>query len=123
MRHHPDGQDTFKTIERSFRSGVERILKTVNRRRFGRLNCGWVHCNLGRVLDLSAGGMRLLSDTELAGEVDLELRQREERLMLRAEVSWSKRSASGGFEIGLDFFPLTEDDARLLSTIATSSET
>lgn len=90
-----------------------------DRRRFGRLRTAELRSSLGRVLDLSGGGMRvesrwpmrlknkdlvLLSLVSEAGEVDL-----------RAEVSWVKALSMFRHQAGLEFRDLSPRTRAMLA--------
>lgn len=89
-----------------------------DRRRFGRLRTAELQSSLGRVLDLSGGGMRvesrwpmrlkatdrvLISLVSEAGEVDV-----------RVEVSWVKSLGLFRHQAGLEFRELTAKTRALL---------
>jgi hypothetical protein len=75
-------------------------------------------CNLGRVLDLSSGGARLLTRRKLSGRHEITVFARDGGVRLDAEVKWSKRLGLFKHEIGLEFLNLPPDIATRLTTLA-----
>ncbi len=99
---------------------VRRLLgRTLERRKSGRLREEEIlSCNLGSVVDLSAGGTRILVNRELSGMLDVTLWDTDRQLTLRAEVIWCKRLGFRKFEVGLKFSHMTPDDDRDLAELA-----
>ena len=90
------------------------------RRKSGRLREGeTLACDLGSVVDLSAGGMRILAKRKLTGKLDVTLWDTELGLNRRAEVIWCKRLGFRKYEVGLEFRHLTMDDVAELTELAT----
>ena len=102
---------------------VRRFLgHTVDRRKSVRLlEEESLSCNLGSVIDLSAGGTRILVNRELSGNLDVTLWDTDRQLTLRAEVIWCKRLGFRKFEVGLKFRRLTPDSAGELTELASSN--
>lgn len=74
--------------------------------------------NLGIVLDLSMGGMRIRCTKAPAGTMDVELADDEETMQLRAEVAWVRRVGFRKHEAGLKFVDITAEQALRLSRLA-----
>jgi len=70
------------------------------------------------VLDLSAGGMRVLSTRPLLGTKDIGLRGGDFSVKLRTKVAWSRRLGFRRHEIGLTFLDIDEELGTLLSRIS-----
>ncbi|MHC4220752.1 MAG: PilZ domain-containing protein [Planctomycetota bacterium] len=99
--------------------GLSRFIGRREGRRIpGRLPQELLLCNLGPVLDLSAGGMRVLSTRPQAGSLDVALQGADLSLTLRAKVAWVHRLGFRRHEIGLTFLEVDEDTAQLLSRIS-----
>lgn len=88
------------------------------RRNHGRLPQETLACNLGEVLDLSAGGMRVLCRRVPSGETVVQICGWDKKLALRAKVAWSRRVGFFKHEAGIMFLDLTETQARELNAIA-----
>ncbi len=90
-----------------------------DRRKFGRLwSEGALRCNLGRVLDLSRGGVRVLSSRRLKGERVAELSTIDDGLKVPAKVIWCERVGFGQHITGLEFPTTTPELAHQLTAFA-----
>ncbi len=99
--------------------GLSRFIgRREGRRVPGRTPQELLYCNLGPVLDLSAGGMRVLSTKRWAGNLDVELLGADVSLTLRAKVAWAHRLGFRRHEIGLSFVDVDEDVSTILSRIS-----
>ena len=85
--------------------------KADNRRAQGRLPQELLRSNLGPVLDLSMGGMRVRCTRARKGDVDVELMELEEPVKLRAEVMWTRRQGLRRYEVGLKFLDVPPEGA------------
>ena len=111
--------NTFQSIDRSIRSTVAAAKNTVEQRRSGRFKASrTIACNLGRVLDLSAGGMRLLSRRELPDVVELEFGEPDNIVEVSARVIWRKQHGRREFESGLAFDDITPQMQQQLCAMA-----
>ncbi|MCH8164094.1 MAG: PilZ domain-containing protein [Planctomycetes bacterium] len=88
------------------------------RRAYGRLRQEALDCNLGAVLDLSLGGMRVQCNRPPKGEVDVELVGSEVKLRLRAQVVWTRRVGFRKYEVGLNFLRLPAETSKQLTRIS-----
>jgi len=88
------------------------------RRLPGRVPQEMLVCDLGPVLDLSSGGMRVLGTRRRQGELDLTLWGEDLKLALRARVAWSRRLGFRRHEIGLALLEVDETVAELLSRVS-----
>ncbi len=74
-------------------------------------------CNLGRVLNISSGGARLLSWRKLRGSHVIRLSDRDGDVHIDVEVRWSRRHGLFKHEIGLQFLNVSSDIAAKLTTL------
>ncbi len=74
-------------------------------------------CNLGRVLNISSGGVRLLSWRKLRGWHEITLADSDGGVRIEAEVKWSRRHGLWKHEIGLQFLNVPPDIAAKLTTL------
>src|SRR5687768_7778330 len=84
------------------------------RRSHGRLRQQGVLCNLGVVLDLSAGGMRVLSTKNHEGEMMVRIWTVSEKALVKVGVVWSQRVGFRRYVIGMRFLELSESSATML---------
>lgn len=104
--------------------GVNNDPPRENARRHGRIRCSMLACEHGEVLDLSASGFRVRSETEvemeLGKECTLTLRVDEHSLDVSAKSIWIRPVAQGqGTEVGFEL--LSMDSAtrkRLLDLVS-----
>lgn len=72
-------------------------------------------CELGTVVDLSPTGVRLRrgsgSTLEVGGEVPMWLGFGKDRMAVTARVAWERAAEGGGFELGLSFDGISEQDS------------
>jgi hypothetical protein len=90
----------------------------VERRAHGRRVQERLKCNLGPVLDLSRGGVRVLATRPLAGDVVVRIRTAELEVCLAGEIRWTRRLGLRRHEAGIEFRKVEPDDARKLTRIA-----
>ena len=109
--------DAARAIQRA----IGRSYAGFEHRRAGRVNVGLLRCNLGRVLELSSGGVRLLSRRKLGGRHEIKLFDSDVGIRIEAEVRWSRRHGLWKHEIGLQFPNVTSDIAAKLTTLATNN--
>ena len=111
---------TVRTMARNVLGRVVGGRTRGERRKSGRLREGeTLACDLGSVVDLSAGGMRILGNRKLTGKLDVTLWDTELGLKRRAEVIWCKRLGFRKYEVGLEFRHLTLQDVAELTELAT----
>ena len=79
-------------------SGSQRAKRAHNRRPQSKLTC-----NFGPILDLSAGGMRVIAKKPLAGVVVVHLQGPGIDQDLKATVAWAKKISFRTYEIGFKF--------------------
>lgn len=88
------------------------------RRRTGRLETESVASNLGAVLNLSSGGMRVLCRRTPRNPVHVELVGCGAHLKLRGEVAWVQRIGFFQKIVGIHFIDVTEEQTSLLTSLA-----
>lgn len=93
-----------------------------SRRQAGRVFCEIVHSNIGRVLDVSRGGMRIEIDHKLPLEpgmkMDIQIAFKDESIQAPVVVSWVKRKGLFKRELGVEFRDLTPDLQEVLNHVA-----
>jgi hypothetical protein len=90
-------------------------------RRFGRLRQDRLMCNLGQVIDISAGGMLVRGRRIPSGFHSISLAGHKMPGELVACVAWSRRVGLFAHESGMSFANLTPELSRVLSAIATAN--
>lgn len=110
--------NTLLSIARRIGGGINRRHSRTERRKSGRLNQDTVACNLGSVINLSAGGLRLLSHRRLNRILSVELWDTHRGLRLRGKVTWCRRIRFGKHEVGVEFLNITPDIAGDLAAMA-----
>ncbi len=105
-------------IARSVGTGMYRRRSRTERRKSGRLSGETVACNLGSIINLSAGGLRLLSRRRLNGNLSVELWDAHRGLRLRGKVAWCRRIGFRKHEVGVEFLNISPDIAGKLAAIA-----
>jgi hypothetical protein len=84
------------------------------RRQGGRLLQEALRCSLGDVIDVSATGMRILTNRKRRGKVTIHLEGRFGQMAVAAEVIWSRRLGFRRHQVGLRFLNLDRKQARQL---------
>jgi len=87
------------------------------RRGGGRMLQTGVVSNLGVVVDISAGGMRVLASRRYHGERKIRLLHTDGELRLKATVVWTRRLGLWRHEVGLRFINLDAATAAKLTVI------
>lgn len=91
------------------------------RRRFGRLPQETLKCNLGTVLDFSAGGMRVLCRKLPPTRTEVQIGGYELPGRLIGLLVWSKRVGLFKYEVGIQFDKLTPEMSSMLLHIAAAN--
>ncbi len=107
-----------RMMARGIRAGASRLKPLSERRTFGRVKATRLRCNLGVVLDLSGGGLRIRSNRRLQGKKYVELSSHARHVKVLAEVRWIKRLGFRKYEIGMQFRDVTEETAKELTGFA-----
>jgi hypothetical protein len=102
---------------------TEPVLKALKgredcRRSSGRQRLEALRCNLGPVLDLSAGGMRVLSKRSRSGELLVTLRSFGRKVTVAAKVAWSRRIGFRRHLVGLSFTNVNPDSIKALNQLS-----
>ncbi len=109
--------DAVRTIVRQFRKRAT-LLRSPDRRRHPRVKAGeTLSSNIGRVLDLSPSGVRVMTRRKPKGVLDVALWDIHRGLTVRARVIWSKRLGFRRYESGLKFIEVSPDAARGLAAL------
>jgi hypothetical protein len=77
-------------------------------------------CNLGRVLDLSAGGLSVIARKPLEGIVLLQLGDEDGGIRCEVKVIRSRRLGFFRHEIGLQLPPLSDGDRATLTRLCSA---
>lgn len=85
----------------------------------GRLSQESLQSDLGPVLDMSSGGMRVLCRRPYQGEFRIEVVGYNVVLTIQARVAWVQKLGFRRFEIGFAFLDIDEDVAQMLIRIST----
>ncbi len=85
----------------------------------GRLLQESLQSDLGPVLDMSSGGMRVLCRRPYQGEFRIEVVGYNVVLTIQARVAWVQKLGFRRFEIGFAFLDIDEDVALMLARIST----
>ena len=107
-----------RMMARGIRASTSRLKPLSERRRFGRVKGHRLRCNLGVVLDLSGGGLRLRSSRRLHGRKYVELSSHSRHVRVLAEVRWATRLGFRKYEIGMEFQDVTDEIAKELTGFA-----
>lgn len=96
---------------------LQQAMARDNRRAEVRFNPKDLECDLGKLIDISAGGLRLTTKRKLKGTITLRLWNDVSGLVLQAAVVWSKKIHMRKHESGLEFINLSPDTMRELALI------
>jgi hypothetical protein len=106
--------DTAKVLDSTISAAAKGPRTTPQQRKSGRVHIEALPCNLGRVLDLSAGGVRLATNKKLPDVVQIMLGDRQNHLSATATVAWQKRVGWKSHEAGISFGELTPEQKACL---------
>lgn len=106
--------DTAKVLDCTISAMVKGVRAGFQQRKFGRLRIEALPCNLGRVLDLSAGGVRISTSRKLPETVELSLGDTQHRLVVTGNVAWQKRVGWKSHEAGISFGELSAEQRAAL---------
>ena len=100
--------------------GLSRFIGRRDGRRIpGRVAQELLVSDLGPVLDLSAGGMRILSTRPPnRSQLDVRLKGPDSSLRVRAKVAWCRRLGFRRHEIGMTFVELDDSASAILNRIS-----
>jgi hypothetical protein len=115
-------QDASRLISGAIKATFSKDEAPSDRRRFRRVKAtGAVSCNLGRVLDISIGGLRVLSKTKTDGQGRVELSSVNLRVVVPARVVWCHKVGFRKFVMGLEFLDLDSELIQKVTEIATAA--
>ena len=103
---------------RGVRAGASRLRPLSERRKWGRVKGTRLNCNLGMVLDLSGGGMRVRATRRLQGKQQVDLSSHARRVRVQADVVWARRLGFRRYELGLQFRDIDDVTAKELTGFA-----
>lgn len=112
------GRQAIRRMAQGVRAGAARLRPLTDRRQFGRFRGTRLGCNLGKVMDLSGGGMRIRCSTRLSSQMNVKLWTAKRQLTVPAKVAWVRRLGFRKYEIGLEFLDMTPETRQDLSTFA-----
>ena len=119
MRHGINaGKKVFRRMTSTVRAGAARLRPLTDRRHFGRFRAERLKCNLGRVMDLSGGGLRVRCSRRLSGLAHVKLWTARRQTTVQAKIVWTRRIGFRKYELGLEFRDLTPEIRQDLSTFA-----
>ncbi len=78
-----------------------------------------LHCSLGKVLDISSTGLRVVCRRKLKDEVTFQLNTTVDPLTVQAKVVWVKRSGFCKHEVGLRFIQSSPELNNLIRCCST----
>jgi hypothetical protein len=105
-------------MSQGVRAGAARLRPLTDRRQYGRLKGTRLGCNIGTVIDLSGGGLRIRRSTRLSSQMDVKLWTAKRQITVPAKVAWVRRIGFRKYEVGLEFRDLSPDTQKDLSTFA-----
>ena len=112
------GKRVIRRMSQGIRSTAACLRPLSDRRKFGRFKGTRLGCSIGRVIDLSGGGLRIRRTTRLSSQMDVKLWTPKRQIIVPAKVAWVRRIGFRKYEIGLEFRDLTPDTRKDLSTFA-----
>ena len=86
----------------------------INKRRHGRLRPGMMWCNLGKVLDFSASGLRLATKHNLEGEQVVVIKANEQSMLLHGTIVWARKLGFRRYQVGIEFADVSPQDLAKL---------
>ena len=99
-------------------AGVNKSDSEKSRRRHGRLPQETLLSNVGEIVDLSAGGFKVICRRIPEKQISVLIEGYKLPGTLIAEVAWSKRIGMFKHEVGLRFVGMTPEVAQALTSIA-----
>ena len=110
----PRGQQSFDRL------GAQPV--TQCRRKYGRIRVGNVRCTIGRIVDISAGGLRVLNRAMTPVKADMtipiQVESDEGWIKATARVVWVRPAGVFRQEMGLQFVEIDEDSRTALIDLA-----
>ena len=112
------GKRVIRRMSQSVRAGAARFRPLSDRRQSGRCKGSRLGCSIGKVIDLSGGGLRVRCPTRLSSQMDVKLWTAKRQITVPAKVAWVRRIGFRKYEIGLEFRDLSPETQKDLSTFA-----
>jgi hypothetical protein len=109
-----DGESLFFEPQR----GMKRETNLSDRRTPARLQQEDLLSNLGPILDLSVGGMRVLCKRSREGSLKVRLWAYQFTMNLDGQVVWTKHLGFRRHEIGVEFLNVDDDTAKILARVS-----
>jgi hypothetical protein len=107
------------------RGATQGVMRT-EKRTGGRIRTSSLECDLGKVLDLAPGGMRVLcrkTPKERVGDaVSLTLRAEAEQMPVRGKIVWMRVDDECRFQVGVQFDLIGSKQKRELMALATTAQ-
>ncbi len=114
-------KDPLQLIEQAIKATYAKDEEHCDRRRHRRVkSTGSVTTNLGKVLDISSGGLRVLSKTKAEGQGHVELITPINRVVVPSRVVWCHKVGFRKYVMGLEFINLTPELTQMVTEIATA---
>ncbi len=117
QQHSPENESNLHTTFNPIR-GMKSPSNLSDRRSPGRVQQEELMCDLGPVLDLSSGGMRILSRRQLRDNIKAKVWAYNFNMILDARVAWTNRLGFRRHEIGLEFINVDESTSKILGRIS-----
>src|SRR5688572_18131140 len=102
-------------------AGIVQPKNSGTRRRHGRLPQETLTSNVGEVLDISAGGMRVMTTAAPKGSTKVFIKGYTLPGLLLAQVAWSKKHGFRKREVGYRFVDVSAKMAQALTAIAATN--
>lgn len=117
-------QRETQPIDTSSTQPRPRAARTAENRRYGRLKEPGLTCSAGSVIDLSAGGVRILSKRSLKGRLNIFFDIGEgPNLGVRTRIAWCRKIGFRSYLVGLQFEDLPLSAAKRLLRQGACTET
>ena len=116
-QHSPEDELDSSIIFNPVR-GMKKPSNLSDRRSPGRVPQEELMCDLGPVIDLSCGGMRILSKRQLVDIVKAKVWAYDFSMTLETRVAWTKRLGFRRHEIGLEFINIDDSISKILGRIS-----
>ena len=81
-----------------------------------------VRCNLGNVVDLSRGGVRIAGSARASGPVRIQLYAMDRQIDAKGKVVWSRGVGQFKRETGVAFVGLSRRDAEAIDMLARENQ-
>ena len=121
-KHYINRMDAVRLINEGIKATYAKDEEGADRRRHRRVKgTGAVTSTLGTILDISAGGMRVVGKKEAEGQGRVELVSATDRVVVRARVVWCHKVGFRKYVMGLEFIDLNEEQVHKMREMATTA--